>query len=249
MKNLSFIITILLSASCVSAQSDYTIERNIELKNLINTEITETNINAIYLPEAVVDYTFNPVQGIEIINELKTLKVLIGELTSITPISNTIGTGNDIMEIGKISGSLGEFGYITAWRYKAGQYYIEYQIIKPINIDHNPELKGINDQRKEWEDQSNNHRPDLVLKNVYQEDAYYLNGTKLTEGIEAITERYNYMKNESWRISLTAEEVLPVSSNLALEIGIYQSTGQGQYLLIWEKDPSGKWMISLDFNF
>ena len=59
----------------------------------------------------------------------------------------------------------------------------------------------------------------------------------------------SYMKNENWRISLTPNEVLPVTSHLVMEVGTFKSGGEGQYLLIWEKNPAGKWMVSLDFNF
>ena len=238
-----------ICAISVSAQPELLDARVDEWVNLLNGVIDESSIDKIYLPDAVVDYTLEISQGKNVVNDLKTLKILTGNIASTELIGRTVGSGNNIMEIGNIHGELGSFGYTTAWRQKENQYYIEYQIVKPINNDSSIDLEKIDQQRKEWELHSNNHRPDLVLENVYHLEAYYLNWNTLTKGRKAITERYSYMKNENWKISLSPNEVLPVTSHLVMEIGTFRSGGAGQYLLIWEKDPEGKWMVSLDFNF
>lgn len=242
-------LIIFLWTISVSAQPELLDTRVDEWVNLLNGVIEENSTDKIYLPVAVVDYTLGITQGKNIVNDLKTLKVLIGNIKSTELIGRTIGGDNNIMEIGKIFGELGSFGYTTAWRKIDNQYYIEYQIVKPINLDSSIDLEEVDQQRKEWELQSNNHRPDLVLQNVYHPEAFYLNRNELTKGRKAITERYGYMKNENWKITLTPNELLPVTSHLVMEIGIYRSNGEGQYLLIWEKDTDEKWMVSLDFNF
>lgn len=162
----------------------------------------------------------------------------------------TEGRAGNIMSLGYLKSAEDLFGVLIAWRKKGEQYLKEFETIikiEPHNINFDPEI--LNKQRRNWEKYSNAHDPGGLLENVYSSDSYYFNGGKIDLGRETITERYGYMKNQNWNIRLEAKGLIPVSEDVVLEIGKYYSTGEGQYLLIWEKQSTGAWQIKLDFNF
>ena len=154
------------------------------------------------------------------------------------------------MSLGYLKSADDLFGILIAWRKKGEHYLKEFETIikiEPQKISFEPEI--LNEQRRNWEKYSNAHDPAGLLENVYSPDSYYFNNGKIDQGRETITERYDYMKNQSWNIRLEAKGLIPVSEDVVLEIGKYYSTGEGQYLLIWEKQSTGTWQIKLDFNF
>lgn len=101
--------------------------------------------------------------------------------------------------------------------------------------------------RSSWELYSNQHRPDLIVQNIFAANGrYFYNGFE-NKG-KQITEAYGYMRDESYSIDLTPKKVYQVTESLIYEIGIYRTTGAGLYLLIWTKDEDS-WKLLLDFNF
>ncbi|QBA63393.1 hypothetical protein [Muriicola soli] len=101
--------------------------------------------------------------------------------------------------------------------------------------------------RSSWELYSNQHRPDLIAKNVFAENGRYFYKGKEYIGDE-IAMAYGYMKNESYSIDLTPKKVIQVNNQLVYEIGIYDTGGQGLYFLLWSK-VGEDWKLLLDFNF
>jgi hypothetical protein len=101
--------------------------------------------------------------------------------------------------------------------------------------------------RSSWELYSNQHRPDLIVQNVFAANGrYFYNGIEYKG--EQITEAYGYMGDASYAIDLTPKKVYQVSDSLIYEIGIYRTTGEGLYFLLWVKEGDS-WKLLLDFNF
>ncbi|MEL7123036.1 MAG: hypothetical protein AAFO07_26540, partial [Bacteroidota bacterium] len=86
-----------------------------------------------------------------------------------------------------------------------------------------------------------------LVNNLCLPNGYYFNNGKKYQGQEIKTV-YNYMTNENWQIKLYSGRIEQVNNDIAYDIGTYQSTGKGQYVLIWKKTDDG-WKILLDFNF
>ncbi|NNK10759.1 MAG: hypothetical protein HKP08_05385 [Flavobacteriaceae bacterium] len=101
--------------------------------------------------------------------------------------------------------------------------------------------------RSSWELYSNQHRPDLIARNVFAENGRYFYKGKEYIGAQ-ITEAYGYMKNESYSIDLTPKKIIQVNNQLVYEVGIYDTGGQGLYFLLWSK-VGNDWKLLLDFNF
>ena len=101
--------------------------------------------------------------------------------------------------------------------------------------------------RSSWELYSNQHRPDLIARNVFS-----ANGRYFYRGIEYrgmdIAEAYGYMRDKSYSIDLTPQKVIQVNEQLVYEIGIYDTGGKGLYFLLWAREGDG-WKLLLDFNF
>jgi hypothetical protein len=101
--------------------------------------------------------------------------------------------------------------------------------------------------RSSWELFSNQHRPDLIVKNVFASSGrYFYQGTEF-KGTD-IAEAYGYMKEVTYAIDLTPLKVVQVNDQLIYEIGVYETNGKGLYFLLWTKEKL-EWKLMLDFNF
>lgn len=101
--------------------------------------------------------------------------------------------------------------------------------------------------RSSWELYSNQHRPDLIVQNIFAANGrYFYNGFE-NKG-KQITEAYGYMRDESYSIDLMPKKVYQVTDSVIYEIGIYRTTGEGLYFLLWTKEGDS-WKLLLDFNF
>ena len=140
---------------------------------------------------------------------------------------------------------------LTAWsKYNDGPARKEVEYIDPY--DGNLEkmnLRPIHAKRKNWVDYSNDHNPEKLVESTYHRNGYYLSSGRIRMGADKIIEAYQYMKRPNWSIELIPQHIHPVHENLIYEVGRYESTGTGSYLLIWTKDDQGDWKILLDFNF
>lgn len=151
------------------------------------------------------------------------------------------------LELGKYTTAKNKVFYsVIGWK-QLGKWTKEFKAI----YEHSADVKEVGDVgatgRQAWEDHSNEHRPDLIVKNVSAENGMYFNRGRLYNGDEII-EAYGYMNNESYHIKLESLSGTRVNEDIFFDIGTYQVGGKGLYLLIWTKEGDD-WKILLDFNF
>ncbi|MEO0341433.1 MAG: nuclear transport factor 2 family protein [Bacteroidota bacterium] len=141
--------------------------------------------------------------------------------------------------------------YLSAigWSLKDDFWQKELEVLYEMdeNTANNLDHAGISKALQQWEDFSNAHQPDRIAEQLCLPNGYYFNNGRKYVGPE-IKEIYSYMNNPKWKIKLASDKVAFVDESLAYDIGTYQSTGKGQYILIWKK-VDGEWRILLDFNF
>jgi hypothetical protein len=135
---------------------------------------------------------------------------------------------------------------IIGWR-KEDAWTKAFEVIEAKSIKSPVDMSEINLLRSSWELYSNQHRPELIVQNVFAANGrYFYNGIE-NKG-QQIADAYGYMKNETYAIDLSPKKVYQVTDTLVYEIGIYKTYGQGLYFLLWTKEE-GAWKLLLDFNF
>lgn len=142
-----------------------------------------------------------------------------------------------------------EFAYLIAWKKKEDQWLKELEIIYPSLDKAKVDASQIDAARTEWMNYSNAHKPEKLVEKLYTKNAVYFNAGRVYGGTEEITRKYLYMARPKWTITLKGLEVLPVRDDVVFEVGEYQSTGKGHYVLLWIKESEGPWKALLDFNF
>jgi hypothetical protein len=139
----------------------------------------------------------------------------------------------------------GVFRSIIGWK-KGGKWTKEFEVIYMHNKDFTLEVDSINQARENWEEFANQHRPDLIVANVFSDNGKYFNRGNLYKDKQIIT-AYSYMSNDRYSIKLEPMTVSQINSSVIFEIGIFKAGGQG-YTLIWLKELDS-WKLLLDFNF
>ena len=135
---------------------------------------------------------------------------------------------------------------IIGWR-KEVTWTKAFEVMEAKSIRSKVDMADIDLLRSSWELYSNQHRPDLILQNVFAANGrYFYNGIE-NKG-QQIADAYGYMKNETYAIDLSPKNVYQVTDTLVYEIGIYKTNGEGLYFLLWTKEE-GTWKLLLDFNF
>lgn len=240
---------ILLSILFVSQNSEYLQLQKKWISALNNKD--NKNLQSFYLSSAGLYLSGN----LDLISETR-----ISELMNVVSSDENVdgyqetfmteGRQGHVMTLGYIRQGEDLYANLSAWRKSESGFQKEFETLsKVMSGDIQFDLELFTSQRRNWEKYSNDHDPAGLINNVYTTDSYYLNGGRIDFGRTAIIERYAYMKRENWNIRLEAKGIIPVDQNVAYEIGKYYSTGEGQYLLIWEKQRKGEWQIKLDFNF
>lgn len=148
--------------------------------------------------------------------------------------------------LGKYSTATNKIFYsVIGWK-QLGEWTKEFEVIyehEDVNKGEDVAAAG----RKVWENYANEHRPDLIIKNLSAENGMYFNRGQLYKGHEII-EAYGYMNNENYHITLESLSGTRVNEEVFFDIGTFQVGGKGLYLLIWTKE-NDDWKILLDFNF
>ena len=153
------------------------------------------------------------------------------------------------MELGRIKDAKGDvFVYLAAFRQMENEHRIEVHFITKKSHNVTTDVETIDHLRTLWEEYSNTHQPSKLLDQTYFQDAVYFNSGIIYNGISEIKPKYKYMAKPTWKIKLHPKAVVPVSSTKIFEIGSYVSSGEGLYMLVWEKRDE-VWKISFDFNF
>ncbi len=138
----------------------------------------------------------------------------------------------------------------SAWK-KEVDVVLEEDQKMGITLDLERELDK---ERTTWEELANAHDPLAHTNYSYAGGAVYLSGGRRNDGPEEIAQRYSYMENPAYSVYLEDIFLKRTSEGRVVEIGRYSigsrdSNGKGMYLIVWEKQPEGRWQIALDFNF
>ncbi|WP_283401224.1 hypothetical protein [Muriicola jejuensis] len=135
---------------------------------------------------------------------------------------------------------------VIAWKYDQ-RWYKAFEAVAPKSDrmgDHKTEIGLL---RSSWELYANQHRPDLIVKNIFSSKGKYFYRGKVHKAME-IAEAYGYMRDKSYSINLTPRKIIPFNDRLVCEIGIYDAGGKGLYVLLWGMEGDD-WKLLLDFNF
>ena len=135
---------------------------------------------------------------------------------------------------------------ITGWKNK-NKWTKEFEVIYDNTDYSNLGTNLVYQAREDWKKYSNQHRPDLIVDEVFSEDGKYFNRGTLYKGREII-DAYSYMNNESYKIKLESLKVLQINGDIIYDIGTFEVGGKGLYTLIWKKEFD-TWKLLLDFNF
>lgn len=163
--------------------------------------------------------------------------------------------------------SLGTFQLREGSKFELGEYHTEkgvtyYTVIgwrnkdgwhKEIEVTYaaynpGPDKSGtIDSLRSAWQRLANDHRPDLIGKDLYVDGGYYFNRGRVYLN-KQIADVYSYMDPKTFSIQLDGLSSTMVNEQMAYDIGTFQTSGKGLYILIWIK-TKGEWKLLLDFNF
>ena len=140
-----------------------------------------------------------------------------------------------------------QFAQLVVWNLKEDKALRELEFVVKYN---NPlvDLSGIDAARDLWMEHCNNHRVDLLIGEVYTPNTFYYNHKSPTRGRADLIERYDYMNNERYQLTLTPIHTEAVSQDIAIEIGQCSGSYGGRYVIVWQKQPDGRWMVLLDSN-
>jgi ketosteroid isomerase-like protein len=106
----------------------------------------------------------------------------------------------------------------------------------------------LDESRTEWMRLCNAHQVDQLVSRLYASNAFYYNRGRLLQGTKAITKEYSYMSNPNYSLKLTPKHVAFVTPDIAYEIGQCSGSYPNPYMLLWEKEEDGRWVILMDSN-
>lgn len=160
--------------------------------------------------------------------------------------------------IGQLFSETDSLLILTGWRDVKGSWKKEIDIIL-TQISNTTETSDkinrlLNEERREWVKLANEHNPEVHIKATYTKEATYFGNGQRSEGWEEIAERYYYMENPNYQVDLEKEQLWKLSDEHILEIGRYFTGSErvgtgGIYVILWQKQQDGSWLIELDFNF
>ena len=151
-------------------------------------------------------------------------------------------------EIGEFKNSKEKiFKHLIIWNTKEKTKTRELEFIaKATTFSSNK--NEIDQRRKEWMTICNSHDAKKLVHQLYDENALYYNHKPLVIGRDSITTEYSYMNREKYQLTLTPIHLEEVTENLAFEIGQCSGTYGGKYMIVWQKDETGKWYVLMDSN-
>ena len=262
------IVTLVLLAACSKSQDnqqaaqeteDYTpvnnvIEANQNWKGLINTDIQ--NLGQIYTSNGFkINPDGNVVSGsASIVEELEGSKSDWINIDTIYTNKNVTADSrqNYEYEIGTfITESGSEFNHLVIWNTKTAPKKRELEFIAQADVGDRADsnvLTEVDNSRSKWIQLCNDHNANVLVEEMYTDNAVYYNHKPVVIGTEAISREYQYMNNKDYSLHLEPIITKLVSSSLALEIGQCSGSYNGKYVIVWEKGDSGEWKVLLDSN-
>ncbi len=147
---------------------------------------------------------------------------------------------------------------LTGWRNVNSSWKKEIDVLLSLNsnsanVEENLQ-SVLQKERRKWVDLANQHDPDEHIAASYTQDASYFGNGRKSKGRAEIAERYFYMENPNYQVDLEKEHLWNISDINVLEVGRYFTGTErvgpgGLYVILWEKQNEGDWLIELDFNF
>ncbi len=110
------------------------------------------------------------------------------------------------------------------------------------------DLSELDERRALWMKLCNAHQVTELVNELYSPNTLYFNHKPLVQGRESLIKEYQYMNYEQYSLTLTPIIIEIANSDFIFEIGQCQQGYNGKYILIWQKDKSGKWYVFIDSN-
>lgn len=141
-----------------------------------------------------------------------------------------------------------EYPYIVIWTRTNGVWLREFEMVARKTTC---ELATdeLNKAREKWMRICNSHDAQKLVDSMYTREAYYYNRGRVLQGRDNLSREYSYMNDIHYCLTLEPASILAVQSGLVFEIGKCSGTYNGHYVLKWEKEANGEWMVSLDSNY
>ncbi|MEM6344608.1 MAG: hypothetical protein AAF927_12035 [Bacteroidota bacterium] len=138
--------------------------------------------------------------------------------------------------------------HLLIWNLEGEQPLRELEMIASGGTLDSGILAAIDQRRAEWIKLCNERDAANLVEQLYSENALYYNHKPMVEGRTAITQEYSYMNRPEYSLMLNPIIVQPVNDSLVFELGQCSGSYGGKYMLLWQKDATGKWYVSMDSN-
>ena len=245
---LFLVFTISTTACLAQVKSDKRV-RKIS-KNWVKSIKKGKNPNSFYFENSGFSYLDDfETDSSAISRSISGLSNKLGPIKKQEHIGMICDSRDNCFEMGFLHGKNGKFVYVNGWRKTKKDYKNEVSFVRETESEQIMNIEYSREQRQTWMHHSNAHAPADLVNELYTPDALYFSGGKLNQGRESIIARYSYMKRPDWAIVLQGMMLLKVDEDTYFEIGSYQSSGDGIYLLIWQQQADGSLQIDFDFNF
>ena len=120
--------------------------------------------------------------------------------------------------------------------------------VKSGDNDADAIIAAIKLRRELWMKFCNAHDVKALVNEVYSENTLYYNHRPLVKGRDALVSEYGYMNSPNYSLELNPIIIEVVNDETVFEIGQCKGSYNGNYILVWKKDPDGKWQILFDSN-
>ncbi|REE01050.1 hypothetical protein C7460_10469 [Marinoscillum furvescens DSM 4134] len=107
---------------------------------------------------------------------------------------------------------------------------------------------AIDQRRNDWIRLCNAHHAAELINNLYLPEAIYYNHKPPITDRTALIAEYAYMNRPEYSLHLAPLHREMVNTTFAFEIGQCSGSYGGKYMICWQKDAQGKWMVFMDSN-
>ncbi len=169
--------------------------------------------------------------------------------TAVHPYQRFSETSDLIYETGYLTTHSQEiYQYMTVWKNVDGSWKRELETLAKKTAD-NKDAGQLALVRSKWMQLCNAHTPDKLIEEIYAENAYYYNRGRLLQGRKQLIEEYKYMADPKYQLTLSPQAVQMVNPDMVYEIGKCSGSYGGHYIIRWEKQRAGNWLVTLDTNY
>ncbi|UZR99395.1 hypothetical protein [Chondrinema litorale] len=140
------------------------------------------------------------------------------------------------------------FIQLLIWKLYDGKKVREFEFTSKSEEGTTDEQESISKRRDLWIKLCKTHNPKNLINELYSAHSLYFNHKPLVKGQDNLIGEYAYMKGESYTLTLHPLKLEFVNTNLIYEIGQCEGSYNGKYILVWKKEPDGKWKIFIDSN-